>query len=95
MVHFQAFEASQGDGTTMHSDHLIFTLPAIEGIVSDLFSILHRGYMPAALRDCILVPAPKGNKDPNSLDHYHPVALAHQPLVKALEGPSFLCILIT
>jgi len=40
--------------------------------------------MPAALRDCILVPIPKGNKNPTSSDNYRPVALA-PALSKALE----------
>ena len=64
---------------------LIFALPAIEGFVAKLFTcILRHGYMPAALRDCILVPIPKGNKDPTSSDNYRPVALA-PALSKALE----------
>ena len=40
--------------------------------------------MPAALRDCILVPIPKGIKYPTSSDNYRPVALA-PALSKALE----------
>ena len=40
--------------------------------------------MPSVLRDCILVPIPKGNKDPTLSDNYRPVALA-PTLSKALE----------
>ena len=46
--------------------------------------------MPELLRDCILVPIPKGKKDPTVLDNYHPIALA-STLSKALEW----CILLT
>ena len=82
---FKLLKPHKADGTSLLSDHLIFVLPAIEGFVADLFTcILHHGYMPAALHDCILVPIPKGNKDPTSSDNYHPVALA-AALSKALE----------
>jgi len=40
--------------------------------------------MPATLCDCILVPIPKGNKDPTSSENFCPVALA-QSLSKTLE----------
>ena len=42
------------------------------------------GICQTALRDRILVPIPKGNKDPNSSDNYCPVALV-PALSKALE----------
>jgi len=62
---FKLLKPHKADGTSLLSDHLIFALPAIEGFVADLFtSILRCGYMPAALRDCILVPVPKGKKAP-------------------------------
>ena len=82
---FKLLKPHKADGTSLLSDHLIFALPAIEGFVAKLFTcILRHGYMPAALRDCILVPIPKGNKDPTSSDNYRPVALA-PALSKALE----------
>ena len=63
----------------------MFSLPAIEEFVASLFTnILHHGYMPSTLYDCILVPIPKGNKDPTSSDNYCPVALA-PTLSKALK----------
>ena len=46
--------------------------------------------MPELLRDCILVPIPKGNKDPTVSDNYRPIALA-STLSKALEW----CILLS
>ena len=78
---------SESSDSLLHqlTDHLIFALPAIEGFVADLFTcILHHGYVPAALRDCILVPIPMSIKDPTSLDNYCLVALA-PALSKALE----------
>ena len=82
---FKLLKPHKADGTSLLSDHLIFALPAIEGFVADLFTcILHHGYVPAALRDCILVPIPMSIKDPTSLDNYCLVALA-PALSKALE----------
>ena len=80
---FKLLKPHKADGTSLLSDHLIFVLPAIEGFVADLFTCILR-HMPAALRDCILVPIPKGNKDPTSSDNYRPVALV-PVLIKALE----------
>ena len=78
------------DGTNVLSDHLIHALPAIEPFVADLFSsIIRHGFMPSALRNCILVPIHKGSKDITSSDNYRPVALAPS-LSKALEW----CILL-
>jgi len=63
------------------SDHF----PAIEEFVANPFtSVLCHGYMPATLCDCILVPIPKGNKDPTSSENFCPVALAPS-LSKTLE----------
>jgi len=82
---FKLLKPQKADGTSLLSDHLIFALPAIEWFVADLFNcILRHGYIPAALRDCILVPIPKGNKEPTSSDNYRPVAIA-PALSKALE----------
>ncbi len=73
------------DGTTLMSDHLILTEPAIEEFVATLFTcILRHGYMPRDLRGCILVPIPKPYKDPTISDNYRPDALA-PTLSKALE----------
>ena len=74
----------------LSSNHFIRALPVIELFVADLFtSILHHGYVPTVLCDCILVPIPKGNKDLTLSDNYRPVALA-PTLSKALEW----CILL-
>ena len=87
---FSLLKPHKNDGTTLSSNHFIRALPAIELFVVDLFtSILCHGYMPTVLRDCILVPIPKGNKDSTLSDKYRPVALA-PTLSKALEW----CILL-
>lgn len=58
--------------------------------LASLFTaILRHGYMPKLLRDCILVPIPKGSKDPTLSENYRAIALAHT-LSKALEW----CILL-
>ena len=86
---FFSAKASQ-DGTNLSSNHFIHALPAIELFVAELFtSTVCHGYMPTVLCDCILVPIPKGNKDPTLSDNYRPVALA-PTLSKTLEW----CILL-
>ena len=62
----------------------------ITDFLSSLFTVLlHHGYLPDCLKDCILVPVPKSGKDPTNVDNYRPIALA-STLSKALEW----CILI-
>ena len=79
---FKLLKPHKADGTSLLSDHLIFALPAIEGFVAKLFTcILRHGYMPAALRDCILVPIPKGKKAPPP-QIIITLLLLHQLLVK-------------
>ena len=42
----------------------------IASFLSHLFTlILRHGYMPKALRDCLLIPIPKPNKDPSLSDN--------------------------
>ena len=52
-------------------------------------AVLRHGYIPSALRDCVLVPIPKPLKDPSVSDSYRPIALAPN-LSKILEK----CILL-
>jgi len=67
------------------SDHLILAEPAIADFVATLFTcILHHGYTPLDLCDCILAPIPKAYKDPTSSDNYRPVTLV-PTLSKTLE----------
>ena len=79
------------DGSALVSDHLIHSLPAICSSLASLSTaILRHGYMPKPIRDCTIVPIPKGNKDLSSSDNYRPIALA-PTLSKALEW----CILLS
>ncbi len=87
---FSRLKPHKHDGTNLLSDHLIHAPPAIDTFVAGLFSsIIHHGYMPSVLRNCVLVPIPKGSNDSTSSDNYRPVALAPS-LSKALEW----CILL-
>ena len=53
-------------------------------------AILHHGYVPSALRDAILLPIPKGNKDPLDSSNLPCIALA-SCISKVLEW----CIIFT
>ena len=87
---FSHLKSGKSDGTSLISDHLIHVLPAVCSSVATLFTaILRHGYMPEQLRDCILVPIPKGNKYPAFSDNNRPIVLA-PTLSKALEW----CILL-
>ena len=67
------------------SEHLKFSHTVIALPLSQLFtSILRHGYMPSLLRDSILVPVPKSNKDTAVSSNYRPVALS-STLSKVLE----------
>jgi len=67
------------------SDHWVHASPAIAGLLASLFtSIIWHGYMPESVRNCILVPIPKDQKDPTISDNYCPIAFA-PTISKALE----------
>ena len=67
------------------SEHLRFSHSVIALPLSQLFtSIVRHGYMPALLRDSILVPVPKSNKDGSVSHNYCPIALS-STLSKVLE----------
>ena len=51
---------------------------------SPLSSLLRHGFMPACIRDCVLVPIPKGNRDTSPSHNYRPIALCSS-LSKVLE----------
>ena len=88
---FSHLKRGKSDGSTLMSDHLIHAQPAICSSLASLFTaILRHGYMPKPIRDCTIVPIPKGNKDPRVSDNYRPIALA-PTLSKALEW----CILLS
>ena len=83
---FSHIKRGKSDGSALVSDHLIHALPAICSSLASLFiGILMYGYMPKPIRDCNIVPIPKGNKDHSSSDNYHPIALA-PTLLRGLKG---------
>ena len=87
---FAHLKGGKSDGTAIVSDHLIHALPDVRRSLALLFtSILRHGYMPKPLRNCILVPISKANKDSSNSDNYRPISLA-PTLSKALEW----CILL-
>jgi len=88
---FSHLKCGKSDSGSLSSDHLIYALPAISSSLASPFTaILRHGFMPELLRDCMLVPIPKGNKDPTISDNYRPIALV-STLSKALEW----CILLS
>lgn len=88
---FSHLKRGKGDGTSLASDHWVYALPALSSSLASLFTaILRHGYMPQQLRNCVLLPIPKGNKDQALSESYRPIALA-STLSKALEW----CILLS
>ena len=80
----------KSDDSILSSNHLILASPVLSSYPATFFTVvLCHGYMPAALRDCTLVPIPKPRKDPTLSDNYRPIALAPNPS-KVLER----CILM-
>ena len=75
----------KSDGTSLSSDCFISAAPVITDSLAQLFTaILRHGYVPASLWDCLIVPIPKGHKDPSVSDNYRSIALAPS-LSKILE----------
>ena len=88
---FSHLKCGKGDGSSLVSDHWVHALPALSCHLASLFTaVLRHGYMPEQLRNCVLLPIPKGNKDQALSDSYRPIALA-STLSKALEW----CILLS
>ena len=82
---FSYLKLGKSDSSRLMSDHLIHAQPAICSSLASLFTaVLRHGYMPKPIRDCTIVPIPKGNKYLSSSDNYRPTALA-PTLSKALE----------
>ena len=75
----------KADAEGIFSEHLIFASPALtEPLASFFTSLLRHGYMPQNLRDCVLIPIPKRNKDSSSSLNYRSISLASS-LSKILE----------
>ena len=69
----------------MSAEHLIFATSALISPLAVYFtSLVRHGFMPSCLWDCILIPAPKKNKDVTSSSSYCPITLASS-ISKILE----------
>ena len=81
----QQLKRGKADAEGVFSEHLIFASPVLTEPLANFFtSLLRHGYMPQNLRDCVLIPIPKKNKDPSSSLIYRPISLASS-LSKILE----------
>ena len=78
-------KSSKSDADGVFTNHLKLACPVIAEPLALWFStILRHGYMLPVLRDCVLVPIPKGVKDTSSSLNYRPIALSSN-LSKVLE----------
>ena len=75
----------KSDAEGIHSEHVTLASSALASPLAMFFtSLLRHGYLPQCLRDCVLVPLPKRNKDTTCSQNYRPIALASS-LSKILE----------
>ena len=73
------------DPTGVSSKHLLYGSSVLAVPLSALFtSILRHGFMPDCLRDSIVIPVPKSNKDSTKSLNYRPISLS-STLSKVLE----------
>ena len=83
-------KSGKKDHSFLDSTHFCTAAPVIADSLSVFFTvILHHGYLPCQLIDCVLVPIHKQGKNPSVSDSYRPIALA-STLSKILEW----CLLI-
>ena len=76
-------ELGKSDHDFLSSDHLRYASAVIATPLAAYFtSILRHGDMP---RDCVVIPIPKGLKDPSCSSNYRGIAIA-STLSKVLEG---------
>ena len=94
---FSHLNLGKSDRDGILAEHLIYASSALLSPLAAFFSSLIRhGFMPQCLRDCVLVPVPKKNKNVTCSSRYHPIALA-STLSKVLEHlilakySTFLC----
>ncbi len=74
----------KSDGSALSSDFFIHSAPVLADSLASFFSsVLRHGYMPTCIRDCILVPIPKG-QDASKSDNHRSIALAPS-ISKVLE----------
>ena len=70
-------KSKKTDSDGVSSDHLKLASSAIaKPFAIFLTSVVRHGYLPQCLSDCVLIPIPKGSKDPSCSLNYREVALA-------------------
>ena len=75
----------KSDGDGIFSEHIFYASSVLAFPLAAFFtSILRHGFMPQCLRDCILIPVAKKNKDVTCSSSYRPIALTSS-LSKILE----------
>ena len=78
-------KSKKTDSDGVSSDHLKLASSAIaKPLAIFLTSVVRHGYIPQCLSDCVLIPIPKGSKDPSCSLNYRAVALA-STVSKVLE----------
>ena len=78
-------KSKKTDSDGVSSDHLKLASSAIaKPLAIFLTSVVRHGYLPQCLSDCVLIPIPKGRKDPSCSLNYRAVALA-STVSKVLE----------
>ena len=94
---FSHLKLGKYDGDGIFAEHLIYASSALLSPLAAYFSsLVWHGFMPQCLRDCVLVPVPKKNKNITCSSSYRPIALA-STLSKVLEHlilakySTFLC----
>ena len=67
----------KSDGGSLFSDHVIEASAMLHLFLANFFTtLLCHGYIPSTLRDAILLPIPKGHKNPSDSSNYRGIALA-------------------
>ena len=85
LIRLLLLKNSKTDSSGLSTEHLRNASPVIAELLSSFFSsLLRHGFMPACIRDCVVVPIPKGNRDTSSSHNYRPIALCSS-LSKVLE----------
>ena len=83
-------KSGKSDAEGVYSEHVNMASSALANPLAMFFtSLLRHGYISQCLRDCVLVPLPKKNKDITCSQNYRPIALA-STLSKILEH--LICI---
>ena len=73
----QKLKRGKSDGGSLLSDHVIEAPVSLHLFLANFFTaLLRHGHVPSSFRDAILLPIPKGLKDPSDSSNYRGIALA-------------------